>query len=122
MTSTQPERSGTAHIPTVRNANLDDLLAILNAQQARKVDLVVPADKLRFVDAMLVIAGQEMIMDEDGFTDPNGTYWPTQVFDDHIAERLDAGQDCFVPFHHRKRGGPAQFRVMLSAAQELVPN
>jgi hypothetical protein len=83
------ERTGVAHVPTVRNANLDDLLRILNEQQARKVDLVIPASKLKFADGMLVISGQEMILEDDGVSDPNGAYWPTQVFDDQVAERLN---------------------------------
>lgn len=83
------ERTGVAHVPTVRNADFKDLLAVLNEQQSRKVDMVVPASKVKFEGGMLVIAGQEMIMDDDGFSDPNGEYWPTQVFDDQVAERLD---------------------------------
>lgn len=62
---------------------------MLNEQQARKIDMVVPASKVKFTDGMLVIRGEEMILEDDGFTDPNGRYWPTQVFDDQIAERLD---------------------------------
>jgi hypothetical protein len=83
------ERIGTAHIPTVRNADLPHLLNVLNEQQARKIDMVVPGDMLHFRDGLLHIFGQEMILEDDGFTDPNGRYWPTQTFDDQIAERLD---------------------------------
>lgn len=79
----------TAVIPAVRNAEFGDLLAILNDQQVRKVDLVIPATKLRFEDGYLVIADREMILEDDGFTNPNGRYLPTAVFDDSAAERLD---------------------------------
>ncbi len=89
MTQVEENRTGVAHVPTVRNADFQDLLATLNEQQARKIDMVVPASKVKFVDGMLVIAGQEMILDDDGFSDPNGLYHPTQLFDDQLAERLD---------------------------------
>lgn len=89
QTAEKITRVGNAHVTTVRNADFADLLAMLNDQQSRKVDMVVPASKVKFVDGMLVIAGQDMILEEDGFTDPNGQYWPTGVFDDQLAERLD---------------------------------
>lgn len=79
----------TATIPAVRNASFQDMLNILNDQQARKIDMVIPAEKLRFEEGRLIIANQEMILEEDGFSDPNGAYLPTTVFDDSVAERLD---------------------------------
>ena len=96
------ERRGTAVVPTVRNADLGDLMRILQEQQARKVDLVVPAEKMRFSGGMLQIAGQDMIVDEDGVTDPNGEYWPTQVFDDQVAERLDINPGYLRRLRHGK--------------------
>ena len=83
------ENTGVAHVPTVRNAAFADLLAMLNAQQTRKIDMVVPAGKVKFTNGMLAVEGQELILEDDGFTDPNGLYWPTQQFDDQVAERLD---------------------------------
>lgn len=88
MTAPEAVQTGVAHVPTVRNANFQDLLTMLNAQRARSVDLVVPAAKLKFSEGMLVVDGVEMILEEDGFTDPNGRYWPTQGADDQLAERL----------------------------------
>jgi len=96
------ERTGTAHVPTVRNANLGDLMGLLREQQARKVDLVVPAEQMRFSGGQLVITGQEMILEEDGFTDPNGEYWPTQIFDDQVAERLDITSSYLRRLRHGK--------------------
>jgi hypothetical protein len=88
VTTAPTERVGYAHTPTLRNANQEDLLALLNEQQAWKVDLVVPAEKLQFSDGELIISGQEPVPDADGVTDPNGVYRPTQAFDGHLAERL----------------------------------
>ncbi len=89
METATTERTGTAYVPTLRNADYEDLLGVLQHNQAHKIDLIVPAEKLRFTEGMLVLEGQEMILEEDGFTDPNASYWPTQIFDDQIAERLD---------------------------------
>lgn len=86
----------------VRNADFQTMLDLLNAAQARKVDLVVPANKLRFAEGRLVIAGQEMILEEDGFTDPNGSYLPTRVFDDQLAERLDIAPNYVQRLRHGK--------------------
>lgn len=79
----------TATIPSVRNADLPTLMDILNDQQARKIDLVVPGSKLNFVDGELVLAGLDQIVEEDGVTDPNGTYQVTGTFESQLAERLD---------------------------------
>lgn len=75
-------------ITNTRNATLQDMVAILQAQQARKIDLVVPAGSLLFRDGALVISGLERELTEDGFMDPNGHYWPTAVFDGGVADRL----------------------------------
>lgn len=45
-----------------------------NEQQARKIDMVVPASKVRFAEGMLVVESQDLILEDDGFTDPNGRY------------------------------------------------
>lgn len=41
---------------TTRNASLADLATLLTEQQARKIDVVAPASKLRSKDGNLVIA------------------------------------------------------------------
>ena len=89
MTTASTERQGTAHTASpVRNAGFDDLVKMLEGQQSRKIDMVIPAEKLRFEGGMLIVEGQEMILNDDGFTDPNGMYWPTQTFDDQVADKL----------------------------------
>ena len=96
------ERIGTAHVPTMRNADLGDLMMMLRTQQAHKVDLVVPAEQMRFSNGQLVITGQEVILGEDGVVDPNGEYWPTQTFDDGVAERLDITTSYLRRLRHGK--------------------
>ena len=98
--TTAGQSAGTATIPTVRNADFDTMFGMLKEMQSRAVDLVVPADKLRFQDGMLEIAGQEMILEDDGFTDPNGCYRPTQIFDDQVAERLQIGTAYLRSLRH----------------------
>lgn len=70
-------------------------MAMLEDQQAQKLDQVIPADKMRFVDGHLIIEGLPIgdpVLTEDGVTDgidPNGPYWPTATFDDQLAAKLD---------------------------------
>lgn len=96
---------GVAHVETVRNAGGGDIMALLERKHTEKVDLIVPAKDVKFVDGILTVTGlpipQVVVvpasMDETGVTpeitvdgvNPNGRYWPTQGFDDQLAARLD---------------------------------
>jgi hypothetical protein len=82
---------------TTRNANLDDLMTLLRDQQARKVDVVAPASQLRAVDGRLVIRGADATLTEDGVTVADGTYTPTVVCDEGLADKLG------VPVAYLKR-------------------
>ena len=73
---------------TTRNATLADLASLLTEQQARKIDVVAPASKLRSEHGQLVIEGAAPIIEDDGVTDPNGRYAPTRVADEGIADKL----------------------------------
>lgn len=73
---------------TARNATLADLGALLTDQQARKVDLVLPATKLRAEGGAFRVDGADLVMDDDGVTDPNGMYRPTSTCDAHVSEKL----------------------------------
>jgi hypothetical protein len=75
-------------ITTTRNADLSSLVSILRDQHARKIDVVAPAANFGFRDAALVVAGVEVMLGEDGVTDPNGTYHPTAPFDGDVADKL----------------------------------
>jgi hypothetical protein len=74
---------------TLRNAGLEEMTAILQQQQARKFDLVAPAGRLRVKHGQLALAGLDPLIEADGVTDPNGTYTPTEVFDEGVAARLE---------------------------------
>jgi len=71
-----------------RNAGLTDLTTLLREQQAQKVDFVVPASKMKAVEGDLVIRGTEPVLTPDGVDLADGTYRPTEVFDEGIAAKL----------------------------------
>jgi hypothetical protein len=71
-----------------RNATLEDLASLLRDQQARKLDIVAPATTLRAVDGRLVINGTEAVLTADGVTATDGTYTPTAVCDEGVADKL----------------------------------
>lgn len=78
----------TALVTTARNANLQDLREALLQQQARKLDIVAPAHKLKFRDGQLIVSGIDPVFDSEGVTDVNGQYRPTEVFDEGVSEKL----------------------------------
>lgn len=82
---------------TTRNANLDDLVTMLQEQHTRKVDIVTPSTKVRSLDGALIVEGAEQQLDEDGVTTVDGTYVPTVVCDEGLASKLD------VPVAYLKR-------------------
>lgn len=71
-----------------RNADLSDFVALLQEQQARKLDVVAPATALRSEGGLLVVKGIEPVIEEDGVTLADGTYRPTTVFDEGVAAKL----------------------------------
>lgn len=73
---------------TTRNASLADLATILQSQQARKLDVVAPASAIRSRDGVLVIEGTEVELTADGVTSSDGSYRPTVVCDEGLADKL----------------------------------
>jgi hypothetical protein len=73
---------------TARNATAADLVKTLNEQAADKHDLVVPATNMKFVNGNLVVKNSEAVITPDGVSQVNGTYRPTQVFDEGLAAKL----------------------------------
>lgn len=73
---------------TTRNADLGGVLEMLQTQQTRKHDIVVPASRVFSHHANLVVAGAEQEITLDGVTDVNGVYRPTTVADENIATKL----------------------------------
>ena len=71
-----------------RNATLADLAALLRDQQAHKVDIVAPATAIRAEGARLVVEGTAPVLDPGGVTMTTGTYAPTEVCDQGIADKL----------------------------------
>src|SRR5580698_7482557 len=73
---------------TARNATASDLMGILNEQNSRKVDVVVPATSLASRDGLIKVRGSQVELTEDGVTMADGLYRPTDVFDDGLASKL----------------------------------
>src|SRR5258707_13641264 len=73
---------------SARNATPQQLIDLLNTQQAAKLDVVVPAAKIRSSHGLIVVSGAESQLDETGATMIDGTYTPTGVFDDGIGDKL----------------------------------
>lgn len=71
-----------------RNASLKDLAEILEAQHARKLDVVAPATTVRSEGGLLVVEGIEGHISEDGVTPVDGVYRPTAVFDEGVSDKL----------------------------------
>lgn len=75
-------------VTQARNATISDLRDALVEQHARKLDIVAPAHKLKFRDGQLIVSGIDPVFDADGVTEVNGSYRPTEVFDEGLAEKL----------------------------------
>lgn len=74
---------------TTRNATLEDLAAILQAQKAEQLDIVASAATLRSRNAVLHVEGVgEPTITESGVTPGVGTFRPTGVFDEGLADKL----------------------------------
>lgn len=71
-----------------RNANLNDLVALLQGQQTNKLDVVVPATKIRSQGGMWVIDDVDADLGPDGVTTRPGTFRPTEVADEGVADKL----------------------------------
>lgn len=77
-------------ITRVRNADLEQIMEILNDQAARQVDVIVPAKLMRYHRGNLVIdnAPQTQVLTDDGVTSLAGSYRPTDVGDASLALRI----------------------------------
>ncbi|MEW2425884.1 DUF932 domain-containing protein [Streptomyces nigra] len=88
MTQQFAERA-TAVAPTgARNADLSDLVRILEGGQRRKLDVIAPASALRMQEGNVRVEGVESLITEDGVTDVDGIYRPTAVADEGISDKL----------------------------------
>lgn len=75
---------------TLRRTDFETLLATLDEQQERKVDVVVPATNLCFGDGNLRVLRSDLEpeLTADGVKSPVQVYSPTDVFDEGVAERI----------------------------------
>ena len=71
-----------------RNATLTDLAVLLREQQARKVDVVASSAAIRARYGQLVVDGTAPVLGEHGVTLTTGTYTPTNVCDQGVADKL----------------------------------
>jgi hypothetical protein len=90
-------RSNPVITTTARNASLEDLATLLQDQHGRKLDLVVPASKVRSEGGVLVVDGVEPVLLDDGVMPADGYYRPTVVCDEGVAAKLN------VPVGYLKR-------------------
>ncbi|KUJ58386.1 hypothetical protein ADL25_03535 [Streptomyces sp. NRRL F-5122] len=88
MTQQFAERATNVAPTGARNADLSDLVRILEDQQRRKLDIIAPAAALRFREGNVHVQGVESQITEDGVTDVDGIYRPTAVADEGIADKL----------------------------------
>ncbi|HVB45642.1 MAG TPA: DUF932 domain-containing protein [Streptosporangiaceae bacterium] len=71
-----------------RNVTLENLAAMLRDQHARTVDIVTPASAIRASSGQLVIDSTDPVLGPDGVTMTSGTYTPTTVCDQGLADKL----------------------------------
>jgi hypothetical protein len=100
----------------LRNADLSQLVEALRSQQARKIDVVVPATALwsrnenfRVVGADGVSANGEMVLGVDGL------YQPTAVFDEGVAAKTG-----FPSAYLRKLRSEGRGHLIDGALNELL--
>ncbi|MGX1778337.1 hypothetical protein ACWIGW_39960 [Nocardia brasiliensis] len=77
-------------VPTcIRHADLAAMVALLERQQAAKVDVVAPAQAIRSRQGLFELSGVAAVVDERGVTTVDGSYLPTAAADSQIAAKLD---------------------------------
>ena len=75
-------------IPGTRNATLGDMVQVLRHQRARRLDVVASAAAIHAHDGNLVIDATVSQLGPDGVTSAAGTYRPTAVADEGLADKL----------------------------------
>lgn len=73
---------------TARHATLEDIVSLLRGQQPRKVDVVAPAAAIHARAGSLILNRTVPQISTDGVTMAAGSYRPTAVFDEGIADKL----------------------------------
>ncbi|MEV4228249.1 DUF932 domain-containing protein [Streptomyces bobili] len=88
MTQQFAERAMNVAPTGARNAGVAGLVRILEDQNRRKLDVIAPAAALRFHEGSVHVEGVESLITEDGVTEVDGTYRPTVVADEGVADKL----------------------------------
>lgn len=73
---------------TARNAELSDLVGMLQRQADVRYDVVTNAAGIRFENGQLVVVNGAHTITDDGVTPTDAVLAPTDVFDEGIAEKL----------------------------------
>jgi hypothetical protein len=74
---------------TRNNSDVGDVVRILETQRSHSLDVIAPAETLRFKDGNLILSGLDPVLLDDGVAEVNGTYVPTEVADEGISEKLN---------------------------------
>lgn len=82
----------------LRQADLLTLSETLKSVRTRSFDVVMPASKIQVQGTNILVEGiTEPVLFDDGVTDVNGLYTPTNVADEGIAAKLD------IPLSHLRK-------------------
>ncbi|PPJ36456.1 DUF932 domain-containing protein [Nocardia nova] len=109
--------TGPATLPALparrlRQADAGKLLGLLNQQQARKLDVVVPAQQLRIDRGYLLVEGADPHLGEDGVYDLNGLYTLT---DSAVG---DLATDFKIPVPYLRRCRTDNLRAFCNAIND----
>lgn len=84
-----------------RDTDLAGLVDLLRKQNDVKYDVVVTQDRLSFADGQLVVAGAGAIVTDEGVTETDLRFDPTEVFDGTMCERLGIPRAYFRTLRDR---------------------
>lgn len=87
MTTTNP--LALASTDTLRNANLEDLVALLRTQAELKYDVVVNAKALRYDAGLLAVDGGALRFGDDGVEEADARLRPTLPCEEALAGKLE---------------------------------
>lgn len=73
----------------LRNVDLQTLTDLLREQADVKVDEVVPASRLKYVNGRLHIVNGAYRIDESGVSEHDAVLNPTPIFEDGVSQRLE---------------------------------
>jgi len=74
---------------TTRNANLQDMVKLLQEQQARKLDIVLPATQIHSRGGKVYLNGVDGVGADGELIEADGFYLPTEVFDAGVSAKLN---------------------------------